>query len=41
LDGARLQLISILFLTCIIATMLCWALVRNWYFARTPAEALP
>ena len=41
LDGARLQLISILFLTCIIATMLCWALVRSWYFARTPAEALP
>ena len=41
LDGARLQLISILFLTCIIATMLCWALERSWYFARTPAEALP
>lgn len=40
-DGGRLQSTSILLLTCIIPTMLCWMLVRNWYFARQSAEAAP
>jgi len=37
-DGSPIaELPGILILTCVVPTMLCWALVRNRYFAPTPA----
>jgi hypothetical protein len=42
-DGSPIpELPGILILTCVVPTMLCWALVRNRYFAPTPtAGAVP
>ncbi|HEY6255274.1 MAG TPA: hypothetical protein VIY51_05715 [Xanthobacteraceae bacterium] len=42
-DGSRLpQYSAILLLTCVIPTMLCWVLVRSWYFAPRPStEVMP
>jgi hypothetical protein len=32
---------AVMILACLIPTLLCWALVRNWYFAPSSGEAAP
>ena len=42
LDGSPFpEYPAMMILTCVIPTMLCWGLVRNWHFARPPAEVAP
>jgi hypothetical protein len=32
---------AVLILTCVVAIMLCWRMVRNWYFAPVGTDATP
>jgi hypothetical protein len=32
---------AVMILACLVPTLLCWGLVRNWYVARVPAGAAP
>jgi hypothetical protein len=32
---------AVMILACLVPTLLCWGLVRNWYVARLPAGAAP
>jgi hypothetical protein len=32
---------AVMILACLVATLMCWALVRNWYFASPSTEAAP